>query len=71
MREEEKNTDIDYFVSFSYVMKNGKTGFGNAGFRRNIPIWNGKHIEELQDDILKTNENYRSIIILNWKRFED
>ena len=67
----EEIKEIDYFISFSYVMKNGKRGFGNAGIRRDVSIRIGEHITEIQNDIAKTDENYQSIIILNWKRFED
>lgn len=57
---------VNYFVSFNFITINGESGFGNGELTLNSKIKTFSDITTAQENILKSNNNFKSVAILNY-----
>jgi hypothetical protein len=70
MEDHRMRIAIKYFVSYSFILKDGRNGFGHCDIDRYEPY---KDSIEIQEDERKIAEQsgWASVIILNFTRYED
>lgn len=57
-----------YFVSY-YFETETESGCGECGISRDSPIFDCYELDKVRNRIKELN-NYKSLVILNWRRFE-
>jgi hypothetical protein len=60
-----------YFVSYVYRNQDTAWGFTSTVIQRELPVSGWDDIEEITNIIKSSNSELESIVILNWRRFED
>lgn len=59
-----------YFVSYYCETEDkGVAGYGECGISRESPIFDYYELDKVRNYIKELN-NYKSLVILNWRRFE-
>ena len=62
---------MKYFISYNILYKNENFGFGSMGITITRPITDYNIIDEINTTLKKNNPDFKDIIILYWRRFEE
>lgn len=61
----------NYFVSFNFITINEESGFGNGELTLDSKIKSFNDIATAQEKILKSNTNFKSVVIINYIEIKD
>jgi hypothetical protein len=60
-----------YFVAFDHWSENNNHGVASTIIERDAPVSDWDDILNMTNTILSRNTDYETIVISNWRRFED